>query len=194
MPDGYNLRMSTAARLITADELFRLPEDETQWCELIEGEVVRMAPPGGVHGIVGGLLTGMLSEFVRARRLGSVVLAETGFIVARNPDTVLAPDGAFIRREQLKHCGIPKAYFTEPPALVIEVMSPGDTISEVAIKMRRWMEAGVEAAWVVDPAGRTVTVYRSVDDIRVLTEKDTLSGESVVPGFECPIAELFVDL
>jgi Uma2 family endonuclease len=186
--------MSTAARLITADELFRLPEDETQWRELIEGEIVQMAPPGGVHGVVGGRLTTLLGAYVYNKHLGAVVAGETGFIIARNPDTVLAPDCAFIRREQLKARGIPKAYFTEAPALVIEVMSPGDTVSEVAVKMRRWMTAGVELAWVVNPAGRTVTAYRSTDDISVLTENDVLSGEKVVPGFECSVAELFADL
>jgi Uma2 family endonuclease len=181
--------MSTTSRLITAEELFRLPEDETQWCELI----VHMSPPGGMHGVVGGQLIGLLSAHVRSKKLGAV-LAETGFIVARNPDTVLAPDGAFIRRERLQRAGVPKAYFSEAPALVIEVVSPHDTVSEVAAKMGRWLQAGVELAWVVDPFGRTVTVYRAADDIRVLTEKDTLSGGTVVPGFECPVAELFADL
>ncbi len=186
--------MSTAARLITAEELFRLPEDETRGCELIEGEIVRIAPPGGIHGVVTLEVSSRLASYVRQNNLGVVVAAETGFFIARKPDVVFAPDGAFIRRRRVETLGIPKAYFTEAPALVIEVMSPGDTVSEVALKMRRWMDAGVELAWVVDPAGRTVTVYRSIDDIRVLTEKDMLSGEDVVPGFECPIAELFAAL
>lgn len=186
--------MSTATRLITADELFLMPEDETQWCELIEGEIVHMSPPGGMHGVVGGALLGLLNAHVRKHRLGVIVAAETGFVVSRNPDTVLAPDGAFIRRDRIKAAGVPKAYFSEAPALVWEVVSPRDTVSEVAAKMRRWLQAGVELAWVVDPIGRTLTVYRAIDDIRVLTEKDVLSGESVVPGFECKVSELFADL
>jgi len=171
-----------------------MPEDETQWCELIEGEIVHMSPPGGMHGFVGGRLVGLLSTYVHANRLGAVVLAETGFIVGRNPDTVLAPDGAFIRRDRLTAAGVPKSYFSEAPALVIEVLSPRDRAIEVTAKMRRWLQAGVELAWVVDPIGRTLTVYRAADDIRVLTEKDVLSGEAVVPGFECKVAELFADL
>lgn len=186
--------MSIATRLFTADELFNLPEDETQWCELIEGEIVHMSPPGGMHGVVGGKLMGLLFAHVNTHRLGTVVLSETGFIIGRNPDTVLAPDGAFIRRERILRAGVPKAYFTEAPSLVIEVVSPRDTVSDVAAKMHRWLKAGVEMAWVVDPFGRTVTIYRSADNIRVLTEKDTLSGEDVVAGFECKVAELFADL
>ena len=186
--------MSTATRLITADELFRMPEDETGRCELIDGEIVQMSPPGSMHGFVAGFLTQLLGAYVYKHRLGRVVAAETGFIVSRNPDTVLAPDGAFVRRERFEITGIPKTYFPEAPTLVWEVVSPRDTVGEVAVKMRRWFKAGVELAWVVDPIGRTVTVYRAADDIRVLTEKDVLSGENVVPGFECQVAELFADL
>ncbi len=171
-----------------------MPDDELQWCELIEGEIVHMSPPGGMHGVVGGALLGLLGAYVRKQRLGVLVAAETGFVVSRSPDTVLAPDGAFVRRDRIQAAGIPRAYFTEAPALVWEVVSPGDTVSEVAAKMRRWLQFGVELAWVVDPVGRTVTVYRAADDIRVLTEKDVLDGENVVPGFECQIAELFADL
>jgi Uma2 family endonuclease len=186
--------MSTAARLITADELFRLPEDETRWCQLIDGEIVHMAPPGGLHGVVGGELFWRLGSFVRANKLGVVAAAETGFYVSRNPDTVLAPDGAFIRQERVAKVGIPKGYITEAPALAFEIMSPRDAVADVAEKIRRWIDADVELAWVVDPAGRTVTVHRSHDDIRVLTAKDMLTGEHVVPGFECRIAELFANL
>jgi Uma2 family endonuclease len=182
--------MSTAARLITAEELFRLPEDETQWCELIEGEIVQISPPGGMHAYVGGVLTALLSAHVRGKRLGAVI-GEAGVIVSRDPDTVLAPDGAFVTQEQIAAHGIPEAYFTYPPALVIEVVSPHDTMSEVAAKMRRWLNAGVRLGWVVEPVSRTVTIYRSADDVRILTEKEMLTGEEIVPGFECPVASLF---
>lgn len=185
--------MSTAAHLITAEELYALPEEETGYCELIDGEIIAMTPPGGMHGYVGGVLAGLLAAYVRGKRLGAV-LSEAGVIVSRNPDTVLAPDGAFVTRAQIDRHGIPKAYFTYAPALVIEVVSPRDTASEVTEKMRRWLEAGVELAWVVDPFSRSITVYRALNDINVLTEKDVLSGESVVPGFECPVAELFADI
>jgi Uma2 family endonuclease len=186
--------MSTAERLITADELLQLPEDETQWCELIDGEIVPMAPPGGMHGFVGGRLMGLLIAHVHSHRLGAVMLAETGFLISRNPDTVLAPDISFIRRERLAILGVPRGYFPEAPALVVEVLSPGDRAGRVALKLRRWFAAGVELAWVVDPAKRTAAVYRSADHARVLTDRDLLSGEDVVPGFECSIAPLFEDL
>ncbi len=183
--------MSTTTRLLTADELISLPEDETTWTELIDGEIVPMSPPGFVHGIVAQNVGWLLTEYVRRHRLGIVTAAETGFIVSRNPDTVLAPDGGFVRQERLKVIGVPRAYFPEAPALIFEVASPRDRLGQINRKTRRWFEAGLETAWVVDPDARTVTTYRSLEEIQVLHEKDTLNGAPVVPGFTCSVAELF---
>lgn len=186
--------MSTAARLLTADDLFRLPEDESSWCELVEGEIVHISPPGFAHGIVSQNVSWQLLNYVQLHRLGLVVAAETGFIVSRNPDSVMAPDGAFVRQDRLDAIGIPHAYFPEAPALAFEVVSTNDRVSEVGRKMRRWLKGGVELAWVIDPTARTVTVYQALDDIHVLTDKDSLTGGSVLPGFECRVADLFAGL
>ena len=104
---------------------------------------------------------------------------------------MLAPDTSFVRKERIAVFGIPKEYFPEAPALVVEVISPNDTAEEVDDKMRRWFAAGVELGWVIYPKGRTVTVYRALDDIRILTANDTLDGGTVVPGFHCRVGELF---
>ena len=186
--------MSTAAHLLTAEELFRMSDEESRWCELVEGEIVHMSPPGAAHGLVAQNLSYLLWQFVAKHRLGLTFAAETGFIVARNPDSVLAPDGSFVRRKRIEKFGVPSTYFPEAPALVFEVLSPGDTVREVGVKMRRWLKASVEQAWVVDPASRTVTVYQAVDDIQVLTEKDSLTGGNVLPGFECCVGDLFAGL
>ena len=186
--------MSTAAHLLTADDLFRLPDDESRWCELVEGEIVRMSPPGAVHGLVSQNLSVLLGQFVSENNLGRTFAAETGFVVARDPDSVLAPDGSFVRRARIEILGVPATYFPEAPALVFEVLSPGDTVREVGMKMRRWLSAGVELAWVVDPSARTVTIYQAPDDIQILTETDSLTGGKVLPGFNCRIADLFAGL
>jgi len=186
--------MSTAAHLLTADDLFRLPEDESRWCELVEGEIVRMSPPGFAHAIVSQRVSLLLLEFVELKRIGQVVIAEAGFLIGRNPDTVMAPDGAYVRQERINAIGLTAAYFPEAPAMVFEVVSPNDRVSEIGRKMRRWIEGGVELAWVIDLAARTVMVYQAVDDIQVLTEKDSLTGGSVLPGFQCRVADLFAGL
>jgi Uma2 family endonuclease len=183
--------MSTAAKPMTADELLRLSDDGYRY-ELIEGELRKMSPPGYEHGIVGQSLAWRLAAFVHQHDLGQVSAAETGFVLGRDPDTVRAPDVAFVSKEQIQRCGSPVSYFPEVPALAVEVVSPDDTAEEVDSKIRHWLSAGTKLAWVVYPRGRTVTIYRSLDDIRVLTDKEQLDGEDVVPGFQCRIADIFV--
>src|SRR5438876_4299182 len=112
--------MATEVRLLTADELFNLPDDD--WCyELIEGVLHKMPPPGRRHGRVAARLIMSLGNYVEARSLGEVYTSETGFLLARNPDTVLAPDVAFVQREQL--AGVDDVgYFPGAPDLVGEVV------------------------------------------------------------------------
>ncbi|MEX0642494.1 MAG: Uma2 family endonuclease [Pirellulales bacterium] len=185
--------MSTTTRIITADELLRMPDDGFRY-ELIEGELRKMTPTGAEHGFLSSEIDWLLRDHVKRSNLGQVFGAETGFLIGRDPDTVLAPDTSFVRMERIAVLGIPKEYFPEAPALVVEVVSPGDTAEEVDDKMRRWFVAGVELGWVIYPKGRTVTVYRALDDIRILTANDTLEGDSVVPGFRCRVGELFTAL
>src|SRR6185312_2473585 len=114
--------------------------------------------------------------------------------IGRRPDTVLAPDASFIRKERIEVVGIPKEYFPEAPALIVEIVSPNDTAEEVDDKMRRWLAAGVELGWVVYPGGRSITVYRSLSDICVLSSGDILDGEPILPGFRCRVGDLFTPL
>jgi Uma2 family endonuclease len=185
--------MTTATRTITADELLRMPNNAYR-LELVEGELRQMSPAGGEHGFLSNQISWLLTEHVQRNDLGLVFCAETGFQIGRNPDTVLAPDVSFIRKERIAVTGIPPEFYPEAPALVVEVVSPGDTAEEVDAKLRRWLAAGVEMGWVVFPGGRSVTVYRALDDIRVLTVDDTLDGGDVVPGFECRVGDLFTAL
>lgn len=185
--------MSIVTRVTTADELLYMPDDGFRY-ELLDGELRKMTSAGSEHGFLSNEMSWRLTEYVRRHNLGQVFGAETGFRIGRTPDTVLAPDTSFIRKERIQAIGIPKEFFPEAPALVVEVVSPSDTAEGVDDKMRRWFAAGVEMGWVVYPGGRTVTVYRSLNDIRVLNRNDTLEGDSVIPGFNCRIGDLFSPL
>ena len=182
--------MRTLKELFTAEELLCLPTVGRR-LELVKGKVYEMAPAGGRHGYVAIKMGAPLSVHVQSNRLGHVFAAETGFIIQRDPDTVRAPDAAFVSLNRLSADEIPDGYIAVIPDLVVEVVSPSDTRREVRDKVEDWLRAGVRLVWVLYPVSRTASVYRSVENVRNLTEADFLDGEDVVPGFSCPLADLF---
>jgi len=181
---------ATLTKSITADELLAMPDDGHRY-ELVEGELRRMSPAGDEHGQVGMELAIPLGSHVKKNKLGKLYLAETGFLIRTNPDTVRAPDIAFVRMERIKQTPGIKGYRVGAPDLAVEVVSPGDTVNEVEDKVAEWLEGGARMVWVVSPKLHTVTVYRSLTDIVTLTAKDKLDGGEVVPGFEINVAEIF---
>lgn len=175
---------------VSADELFALPADGFRY-RLIEGELRQMAPAGEEHGRTISPIAYYLYGHVKSNKLGATYGAETGFILARDPDTVLAPDVAFVSAARASELRAHRGYAPGAPDLVVEVVSPGDSAHEVEEKVLLWLNAGVKMVILVHPRTRTVTVYRSREQIRILDEHDTLSGEEVVPGWQLPIHLIF---
>ncbi|MDQ6653018.1 MAG: Uma2 family endonuclease [Acidobacteriota bacterium] len=184
--------MSTEIKLMTADELLAMPDDGFVY-ELIKGELIKMSPPGHEHGLVTMNLAGPLYDYAKKKGLGQVYAAETGFQIEQNPDTVRAPDVAFVRRERIEKAGSVQGYWIGAPDLAVEVLSPSDIVRRVEGKVAQWLKSGARTVWVVSPKMHTVTVYRSLIEIVVLTENDTLDGGDVVPGFQIPIGEIFAE-
>jgi Uma2 family endonuclease len=182
--------MSAEVQLMTAEELLALPRGQFRY-ELIDGELKKMSPTGHNHGRIAMRLSVPLGQYVLEKGLGEVYAAETGFKLKSDPDTVRAPDLAFINQTRVDEVGDTKGYWLGAPDLAVEVLSPDDIFREVEKKVIDWLEAGASLVWVVNPTRHTVAVYESRTDVRVLTEKETLDGGSVVPGFQCPIAKLF---
>ena len=183
--------MSTTLQTFTAEELFRMPEDGFRY-ELVEGELRKMSPSGSEHAAIIGRLTVRLGQHVEANNLGLYFGAEAGFKIASDPDTVRAPDLAFVSRERVPESGIPKNFWPGAPDLAVEVVSPGDTFNEVEEKVEQWLAAGTREVWIVNPRKRSVSVYRSMTDVTRLSESDELDGGEVVPGFRCKVSEIFV--
>jgi len=182
--------MRTEKATLTAEELLRLSTTGRRY-ELVKGELFEMPLAGGRHGSVAMQIGTALGSYVRANDLGEGFAAGTGFILRRDPDTVRAPDAAFVARERLPAGELPTGYLELAPDLAVEVVSPGDTAREVREKVADWMRAGVRLLWAIDPATRSVTVYRSPDDFDILTEDDSLDGGQVIPGFSADIKDLF---
>lgn len=181
--------MSTHTRLVTADELLRMPDDGYKY-ELVEGRVIRMPPPGTRHGVLSMRLGSALCQYVDERGLGAVS-SESGYKLRRDPDTVRGPDVSFIRADRISKNGIPAGYWQGPPDLVVEVLSPDDRPKHVAAKIEEYLRVGVRLVWVVDPDDRTVTVHRPHAPAVTLTVDDDLSGGDVVEGFTFPLSRLF---
>ena len=181
---------ATLTKLVTADELLEMQDDGHRY-ELVKGELRMAPPPGSEHGEVTMNLAGPLYQHVKKNNLGVVYAAETGFKLESNPDTVRAPDIAFVRIERVQETGRLAGYMSGAPDLAVEVLSPSDRVSRVEEKVAEWLEGGARMVWVVSSKLHTVTVYRSLTDIVTLTEKDTLDGGDVVPGFQMNVAEIF---
>ena len=183
--------MTSTLQRSTASELFEMPDDGFRY-ELVKGELRRMSPSGSEHAVIIGRLTMRLGQHIEANDLGVYFGAEAGFKIDSDPDTVRAPDVAFVSRGRVPESGIPKNFWSGAPDLAVEVVSPGDTFNEVEEKVEQWLNAGARAVWVVNPKRRGVTVYRSMTEVTHLSEADELDGGEVVPGFHCKVAEIFV--
>jgi Uma2 family endonuclease len=177
------------ARLVTAEELFAMGEGRR---ELIDGRVVEMTLAGAEHGIVGTLIAMRLAHHIEGRGLGRVLAVETGFRISRDPDTVRAPDVAFVAAERLKGVDTRK-YLPGAPDLAVEVVSPGDSFRDVEAKARSWIEHGTRLVWVVEPEDRVAFVYRPGLPREDVPPTAALSGDDVLPGLSIPLAECFPD-
>ena len=184
---AYVPHMSPPA-LLTADELQHVYVPDKR-VELVRGLLVVRELPGMRHARVAMDLALALGAHVRAAALGRVY-AEAGFKLASNPDTVRGPDVAFIRRDRIPDPE-PTGFAHFAPDLVVEVISPGDRAGEVLAKVADWLSAGTRLVWVLDPARRVARVYRDDGTEQILTADESLDGGEVVPGFSCPLSEIF---
>ena len=182
--------MRTLKKLFTAEELIRLPSGERR-LELVEGQLYEMPLEGGRHGNVAANIGSRLGIHIEETGAGLTFAGGTGFILQRAPDTVRAPDCAFVSKTRLPLVELTDDYLEMAPDLVVEVVSSDDSRHEISDRVNDWLRSGTRLVWVIMADARSVTVYRSLDNVSELSEDDTLDGEDVVPGFACQLRELF---
>jgi Uma2 family endonuclease len=188
--------MNPAPTLMTVEELLALdmPDKRT---ELVRGQLIVREPAGFRHGDVAARVLVAISNYLTANRRsqasgaprGRVVAAETGFTLQRNPDTVRAPDVAYVPAERLP-IEEPVGFADFAPDLAVEVLSPSDRPGEVLAKVADWLTAGTLLVWTIDPMRRTARVYRADGTESTLSHADYLDGEDVLPGFRVQLSTM----
>jgi len=179
----------THKKLLTAEEFFLLPDpgDGTQQ-ELVRGEIVTMPPPGGMHGVTCSKTDRKLGIYIDGGPGGTLVCNDTGFITEREPDSVRGPDISYWSKDRLNI--VPVGYIEIAPDMLVEVLSPSNTSKQIRAKLKEYFAKEVRLVWVIAPEDRTLTIYRTPDEGRLLHETAAVTGEDVLPGFTCRVSDL----
>jgi Uma2 family endonuclease len=166
------------------------PENRDRHFELERGQVVERPLSGERHGFVCASVGAVLANSTFERRKGYVCCNDTGLILERDPDTVRGPDVVLYNQAQ-RYDDLNPRYADHPPTLAVEVLSPNDKWGKVTRRITQFLGRGIPVVWLVDPEGRSVTVYRPNQLPQVFEGSDELVGDPEVPGFRCRVAEFF---
>jgi Uma2 family endonuclease len=190
-PEGGTGVSTGTQKLITAEEFARMPDPEDgSRQELVEGAIETMPPPSSSHGRCCMRIGSRLENFIEANNLGHLLCNDSGVILEREPDTVRGPDLSFWTKERLPEVPA-ESWISIPPDLIVEVLSPSEVHRRINKKVHQYLKQNVRLLWVVLPEDHAVTVYRPGQHSVLLANSDILTGEDVLPGFSCPVHQLF---
>jgi len=182
--------MASTTQYVTADELFNMPDNGGRY-ELVRGELREMSPAGARHGNVGYKIGLILGAHIEANRLGMGYCAETGFRLASNPDTVLAPDFAFVVAERAAVFGDVISFLPGPPDLAVEVISPSQSYTDIEEKTLTYLEHGTRVVVLADPDKRRLVIRRPDQKPVILGEADRFELTDLLPGFSTVVKSFF---
>ena len=180
--------MTTKKALMTAEEFYLFCCENDGWYELVEGEVVELAPPNDEHGSTAVNVGTALNNYRRRLGIGQVRV-ETGYTLSTGPDTVRGPDVSFVFHPRVEGRG--SGFPPGAPDIAVEVFSPSDTAPEMARKVADYLAAGTQRVWVVYPAGRRVVIHRPDGSDVSHDGDDVITDEELLPGFSLPLTEIF---
>ncbi|NNF60597.1 MAG: Uma2 family endonuclease [Gammaproteobacteria bacterium] len=184
--------MSNAAapQAMTLDELYRLPDDEQRY-ELVNGWLVSEPPPGARHGRIATRIATLLDTWARRHRTGVVLSCDTGFVLHETPDTVRAPDVAFVTLERYQALADERRAIPGAPDLAVEVLSPGNTRAEIHARVADYLAAGSTLVWVIDADLESVFSYCSLFQPQPHSGSDELAAADLLPGFSIAVSDIF---
>jgi Uma2 family endonuclease len=180
--------------LMTVGEFYEFvnqPENQARSFELVRGEVIEVSRPRRVHCCICANVTFRLESDTRKKRKGYVVCNDTGVVLEHDPDTVRGPDIAYFEDAE-RWEDLPEKWGVTVPRLIVEIISPNDGAQYINDKIGDYLRNGVEVIWVIDPDSKRINVYSKNEGVKTLTEKDTITGGKVLPGFRCKVTGFFV--
>jgi Uma2 family endonuclease len=187
------MTIQTTATPMTAEafcDWVQRPENANRWFELVRGEVIELPAPTKPHGVVCLTVGRLLGNWLDEQGWGYVTSNDSGVILERDPDTVRGPDVA-VYNDATAFAELHPKYGEVPPLLAVEVLSPQDRTSKVMRKVTDYLRAGVRLVWLLDPESRDATVCRPGREPIVVEQDQELTGEDVLPGFRCPVRDVF---
>jgi len=179
--------MSTKT-LLTADEFELLPEDDSDFVELDEGEVITLPMATERHGHVESTIIALMYGYVKPRKLGRVYTGDTDFRLSA--DIMRKPDIGFVRQERVLNLAGDRA-IPGAPDLAVEIFSPSNSFPQLMRKTRQYFAAGCHTVWIVYPETREIHVIEASGGDRILHAGDTLDAPELLPGFSVPVSEIF---
>jgi Uma2 family endonuclease len=151
--------VSVEQKLLTAEDLWRMPEASDKRFELVDGELVEMPGAGMLHNLLAAMIYGIIRDFVQAHDLGLAFTDGLGYILQRDPDQVRIPDASYLAHDRLPEGSVIEGFAPTAPNLAVEVVSPNDSATELQEKVQDYLEAGTQAVWVVWPKLRSISVH-----------------------------------
>jgi Uma2 family endonuclease len=183
------IRLYPPPGMATEEDALRLREQEDTICEVIDGILVEKVM-ASYEAVLAGLILHWLNAFLEKHALG-VALAPDGMLRIL-PNRTRVPDISFISWERFPNRKLPRdRVFAVAPDLAIEILSPGNTPAEMALKLKDYFRAGTRLVWYIDPNQRTAQVYRSPNDVTEVPEAGELDGGEILPGFHLKLKDLF---
>ncbi|MCI0737708.1 MAG: Uma2 family endonuclease [Gemmataceae bacterium] len=173
----------------TTADLLTMPDNNN--LELVNGEIVEKSV-SVLSSLVEGIVLTKLNVYWGAQQAGPVFPGTNGIqCFPDDPLKVRKPDAAFVKKERFLAEYLKEGFLSIAPDLAVEVLSPNDLASEVIEKVEEYLAAGIPLVWVIDPEAQIVVIHRGDGSVTKLRKNDELSGENIIPGFHCKVAELF---